>query len=78
MGWDFADIAENFDFETAIIRPAKPSHTGRGRFRLIGLMYGDLFVALVASPLGTEGLSIISLRPASKQERDLHVSEKRL
>ena len=77
-GLDFADIAENFDFETAIVRPAKPSQMRRERFQLIGSMYGDLLVALVASPLGAEALSIISLRPASKEERDLYASEKRL
>ncbi len=62
-GLDFADAVE-FDWLSAIVRP---SHTDR--YRAIGLMGGKLVVALIFKPLGTEAISIISLRPASKSER---------
>jgi uncharacterized protein len=72
-GLDFASIEPSFDFERAIVLPAKPGKSGRPRLKIIGEMNGDL-VVLVASPLGAEALAIVSLRPASKQERKLHES----
>jgi uncharacterized protein len=72
---DFADIEEEFDFDGAIVLPAKPSRTGLARFRLIGELHGALLVAIVAivgSSLGSEAISIVSLRPASQKERKLH------
>lgn len=72
-GLDFASVEPSFDFEHAIVLPGKPGKSGRPRLRIIGEMDGDL-VALVASPLGAEAFAIVSLRPASKQERKLHES----
>ena len=71
-GLDFADVEEGFDFAGAIILPAKPSQTGVARFRMIGKWRGVLLVAMIASKLGSEAISIISLRPASPKERELH------
>jgi uncharacterized protein len=71
-GLDFADIEEGFDFDGAIVLPAKPSRTGLARFRLIGELRGALLVAIVRSSLGSEAISIVSLRPASQKERKLH------
>ena len=71
-GLDFADIEEGFDFDGAIVLPAKPSRTGLARFRLIGELRGALLVAIVGSSLGSEAISIVSLRPASQKERKLH------
>lgn len=65
-GLDFADITE-FDWLSAIVRP---SHTNR--YRAIGVMGGKLVVAVIFKPLGTEAMSIISLRPASKRERKMY------
>ena len=67
-GLDFADAAERFDWDTAIVGETYPSRTGRTRFMAIGRLDGAL-VALVLSPLGTEALSAVSLRPASANER---------
>jgi uncharacterized DUF497 family protein len=72
-GIDFADLDASF-LESAIALSAKPSTTGRERFRLIGEMNGVLIVAAIVSPLGTEAISVISLRPASKEERELYGS----
>lgn len=60
---DFADIGEEF-FATAIIRSAK-----MGRYAAIGELNG--LIAVIFATLGTEGVSIISARPASKSERRL-------
>jgi uncharacterized protein len=62
-GLDFADVEEGFDFENAVIEPAR-----RRRYKAIGRLRGDA-VGLIFAPLGTEGVSLISLRPASKYER---------
>ena len=68
-GFDLAD-AESFDWDTAMVS----GHLGkdrRPRFRAIGWL-GDELVTLVFSPLGTEAIAVISLRPASRRERNLH------
>lgn len=71
---DFADKENGFNFADAIALPAKPSTTGRNRLRLIGELNGALLVAIIASPLGAEAVSIVSLRPANKRESQLHES----
>ena len=62
-GIDFADIREDF-FGSALVREAKD-----GRFAAIGHMNG--VIAVIFATLGTEGISIISARPASQKERRL-------
>jgi uncharacterized protein len=62
-GIDFADIDEEF-FLSAIVRPAKD-----GRYAAIGNLDGVIVVIFVA--LGSEGISIVSARPASLRERSL-------
>ena len=63
-GMDFADLDETF-FERSVIVSAKLDRqivVGRHRS-------GIILVVFVA--LGTEGLSIVSMRPASRKERRL-------
>jgi uncharacterized protein len=62
-GIDFADIGEAF-FLSAIVRPAND-----GRYAAIGYLDGAIVVIFVA--LGSEGISIVSARPASRRERSL-------
>ena len=62
-GIDFADIGEEF-FLSALVGPAKD-----GRYFAIGELDGVIVV--IFALLGTEGLSIISARPASSKERRL-------
>ncbi|KAA9015901.1 BrnT family toxin [Sphingobium limneticum] len=62
-GIDFADIDESF-FASAIIREAK-----QDRYAAIGRLNG--VIAVIFARLGSEGISIISARPASKMERML-------
>jgi uncharacterized DUF497 family protein len=61
-GHDFAGLTEDF-FLDAMIVPAK-----RDRLMAIGVL-GDGVIAVVFVRLGREGLSLISMRPASRKER---------
>jgi len=62
---DFADLDQNF-FDHALIQP---SHSKR--WRAIGKS-GQAIVAVVFFALGTEAVSVISMRPANRYERKLH------
>jgi uncharacterized DUF497 family protein len=63
-GLDFADLDEGFFLASAVI-PAKD-----GRHMAIGRL-ADGTIAVVFATLGTEGVSVISMRPASRKERNL-------
>ncbi|MBB5705450.1 BrnT family toxin [Sphingopyxis panaciterrulae] len=60
-GIDFADIGIDF-FLSALVRPAK-----MGRYAAFGKLNGTIVV--IFAMLGTEGISIISARPANLKER---------
>jgi uncharacterized DUF497 family protein len=66
-GLDFADLSIGF-FAEAILVPAK-----LGRQMAIGLLDGGV-IATVFLALGQEGISIISMRPASRKERRTYES----
>ncbi|ADO42393.1 BrnT family toxin [Ketogulonicigenium vulgare] len=61
-GLDFADLSEEF-FLSSVVVPAK-----NGRHMAIGKL-ADGTIAVVFATLGTQGLSVISMRHASKKER---------
>lgn len=61
---DFADLDEWF-FLDAVTVPAKEN-----RYMAIGRL-DDGTIAVVFATLGTEGVSVISMRPASRKERSL-------
>ena len=63
-GLDFADLDECFFLE-AITAPAKDS-----RYIAIGRL-ADGTIAVVYALLGSEAVSVISMRPASRKERSL-------
>ncbi|UCI06057.1 BrnT family toxin [Mesorhizobium sp. B1-1-8] len=63
-GLDFAALDEEF-FLASTIRAAKA-----GRFMAIGRVAGGV-VAVVFARLGSEGFSMISMRPANQAERRL-------
>ena len=65
-GLDFADLDETF-FDTALV---VPSHKSR-RWVAIGASIRGVIVVVFAR-LGREGVSIISMRPASRSERKLY------
>lgn len=61
-GLDFSDLDETF-FLNSLVLPAK-----QGRLMAIG-PFLDGVIAVVFVELGSEGLSVISMRPASQKER---------
>jgi uncharacterized DUF497 family protein len=61
---DFADLDEWF-FLDAVTVPAKEN-----RYMAIGRL-DDGTIAVVFATLGNEGVSVISMRPASRKERSL-------
>ena len=71
-GLDFSRIDAEFNWNAALVIPTKPSRTGRKRMIFVGEMLGEGVVVVVASPLGKEALSIVSLRRASETERALY------
>ena len=64
-GLDFADLTIEF-FEAAVV-----FDTANDRLMAIGEFKGQIIIAVVFKPLGTEALSVISMRPASRKERSL-------
>jgi uncharacterized DUF497 family protein len=60
--YDFADLDAAF-FDRSLILPARGERlTAIGRF-------DDTVITVVFRPLGAEGISVISMRMASKRER---------
>lgn len=66
-GLDFADLNETF-FDTALVLP---SHNKSKRWVAVGVSVRGVIVVVFAR-LGREGVSIISMRPASRSERKLY------
>lgn len=64
-GFDFAELTWDF-FADATVVPVK-----KGRLMAIGAMSNGI-IAVVFVTLGTEGISIISCRRASRKERAAH------
>ncbi len=64
-GFDFADLTLDF-FASATIVPVK-----KGRLMAIGIMRSGV-ISVVFVTLGTEGISIVSQRLASRKERLAH------
>lgn len=60
---DFAALTEGW-FVNARLEPAK-----LGRWMAVGRIGGTVVVAVVFRPLGSEAISVISMRPASRAER---------
>ena len=61
-GWDFAALSLDFFAEAKIV-PAK-----LGRLKAIG-PFEETVIAVVFKPLGSEALTVISMRHASRKER---------
>lgn len=63
-GLDFADLSEEFFVEAAII-PAKDR-----RWKAVGKLAGGT-IAVIFATLGTEAISVVSMRPANRSESKL-------
>jgi uncharacterized DUF497 family protein len=68
---DLAEVARRFVFERATILATRAGGRGEARYLAIGEMGGKL-LTIVFSRLGTEGISLISARSASRKERGIH------
>jgi uncharacterized DUF497 family protein len=66
-GLDFADTYR-FDWEDALYAPTYPAEDGRARTMAVGMIDGHLFT-IIFSASGSEAISIVSMRPASRKER---------
>ncbi|MBB3966387.1 BrnT family toxin [Rhizobium metallidurans] len=64
-GLDFRDLDEDF-FAAALILDARSP-----RLKAVGILIEDV-IAVVFAVLGSEGISVISMRRASRQERRLY------
>jgi len=64
-GLDFADLDDEF-FAASVIIPAKV-----GRLKAVG-EFGGTILAVIFKPLGSEAISVISMRRASRNERKAH------
>jgi uncharacterized protein len=71
-GLDFADLNETF-FDNALVIP---SHNAGKRWVAIGVNIRGVVVVVFAR-LGREGVSIISMRPASRNERKLYAERQK-
>jgi uncharacterized DUF497 family protein len=63
-GYDFRDLDQAY-FDAATVFEAK-----KGRLMAIG-WFGEIILAVIFQPLGSEAISVISMRPASRKERSL-------
>jgi uncharacterized DUF497 family protein len=63
-GLDFADLDETFFLASLVVPVKKSRHMAIGRLQ-------DGTIAVVFAVLGTEGISLVSMRPASRKEREL-------
>jgi uncharacterized DUF497 family protein len=71
-GLDFADLNETF-FDNALVIP---SHNAGKRWVAIGVNIRGVVVVVFAR-LEREGVSIISMRPASRNERKLYAERQK-
>lgn len=61
---DFADLTEAFFIDALVL------NSRSGRFKAINV-FRDTVVTVVFAHLGNEGISVISMRPASRKERNI-------
>jgi uncharacterized DUF497 family protein len=65
--------AETGDWDHALVRETYPGRRGEARFKAIVRIRNRLIV-VIFSPLGTEALSVISMRPANAKEKRLYAA----
>jgi uncharacterized DUF497 family protein len=64
-GLDFADLDVEFFLNSLIV-------VARGhRFKAIGRLGPEVMIAVVFAPLGAEAISVVSMRVASRKERNM-------
>ena len=68
-GFDIAEFEAAFSFDRFFNIAAQPSHTGRTRFKLIGMWHDRIVFVAIVSPLGSEAIAVVSVRRADRKER---------
>lgn len=63
-GLDFGDLDEGFFLDSIVVAAKDERHMAIGRL-------GNGIIAVVFTILGAEGITVISMRPASRRERSL-------
>lgn len=66
---DLAEFEAAFSFDRFLTITTKPSRTKRQRFKLIGSWCGEIVVVAIVSPLGSEAIDVVSVRPANAKEK---------
>ena len=66
FGLDFADLDMDF-FEASTIIPSRDD-----RLMAIGEFKGQIILVVIFKPLGSEAISVISMRHASRKERETY------
>lgn len=64
-GMDFAALNVDFFIDSLVIPTRAP------RFKAIGQHQDLAIIVVIFAPLGTEAVSVISMRPASAKEKEL-------
>ena len=64
-GMDFAELTVEF-FESAIVYPGRA-----GRFVAVARLGNSSVATVIFKPLGSEAISVISMRRANRKERSL-------
>jgi uncharacterized DUF497 family protein len=66
-GLEFGSVTLDVLVNARLVRPAR-----HGRLGIISKLASGKVVAMIVQPLGSEAVSIVSLRPASEKERSCH------
>ncbi len=64
-GLDFADLSLEF-FAAGVT-----GHAKHGRLKVVGVLSGRLVIAVIFKSLGTQAVSIVSMRRANRLERSV-------
>ena len=62
---DFAELDVDFFINSLVIQARAP------RFKAIGQFQGVAIIVVIFAPLGTEAVSVVSMRPASATKKGL-------
>jgi len=64
-GMDFSELDVDFFIDSLVIPARGP------RFKAIGRLQDVAVVVVIFAPLGTEAVSVVSMRPANAKEKEL-------
>ena len=65
-GLDFATVTVDFFIDAVVL------DSRAGRYMAINELNGEMVVTIIFAPLGSEAISIVSMRRASRKERAIY------